>query len=446
MTATDGLDQPADDDRLHGLLADFRALYPGAQVRLAAPSDAGPDDAAAAERSFRVIPSARRPRAAVPTDAPDAVRAFLRRDTAGDRRSQRTARRAVALVAGSPLAGVAFRETIIVAPLGPDSIEAYLEQVTGGPVRLSLASGARRANAKPVLGVSTSAGEELGFCKVGLTPLAGALVRHESAVLRRLDGRLTDLVVPPVLHAGRWRDHDVLLMGAVRGTRGRGTELPLDAMREVAAVEGTMWCDLGSGPWATALRARSSAAPPDFARALHELLLRLVGPTRPGAAHRVLHGDSHGDWGPWNMAWNGQRAVVWDWERFASGVPVGMDAVHYVGHAALRRDGDLAGALAVLEQEAEPAVQAVLDGSSGTSHDASTSARLVVDAYLLEIACRFAVDAAAVSAPIVARVAKWYLRVAAARLGLDPARLISAPSTRSGTVPTAAATALEAAP
>jgi hypothetical protein len=43
----------------------------------------------------------------------------------------------------------------------------------------------------------------------------------------------------------------------------------------------------------------------------------------------VRFGSWHGDWGPWNMAWAGERVRLWDWERFSRGVPCGLDALHY---------------------------------------------------------------------------------------------------------------------
>ena len=40
-------------------------------------------------------------------------------------------------------------------------------------------------------------------------------------------------------------------------------------------------------------------------------------------------GSWHGDWTAWNMACTRSGLLVWDWERFAVGAPVGFDALHY---------------------------------------------------------------------------------------------------------------------
>src|SRR5690606_19279441 len=55
-------------------------------------------------------------------------------------------------------------------------------------------------------------------------------------------------------------------------------------------------------------------------------------------------GAWHGDWTPWNMAWDGTQVLLWDFERFATGVPVGFDRVHYALQVVLRDRGERAAA------------------------------------------------------------------------------------------------------
>jgi hypothetical protein len=52
-------------------------------------------------------------------------------------------------------------------------------------------------------------------------------------------------------------------------------------------------------------------------------------------------GAWHGDWTPWNMARvpGEDRVRLWDWERFETGVPRGIDRFHYLVNAVTRRDG-----------------------------------------------------------------------------------------------------------
>ena len=49
----------------------------------------------------------------------------------------------------------------------------------------------------------------------------------------------------------------------------------------------------------------------------------------PGGDARLVMGSWHGDWTPWNMASTRGGLLVWDWERFTEGVPLGFDALHY---------------------------------------------------------------------------------------------------------------------
>lgn len=399
-------------DAVAGLL---ELIYPGS--RAVVRSGDRPLPAQRGEwRAFRVLPSRARPRLLVPSDLRRAAGAALQRVSAIDQRRDVAARRVIGLLAGSPLAPRLLRTSAHVGPVDARSVEAYLADVVGGPVRLSVQVGAERANAKPVLGVYRVEGElEVGFSKVGSTALAGRLVARESATLQRLrTARLRTLDVPPVLHGGRWRDCEVMLLGSVRGSRGAGGALPYAAMREIAAVDGVVEMPLHDSGWVASVRERLSSAGRVHARSLRATLDALVD--REGQL-RLPHGTWHGDWGPWNMAWAGARPVVWDWERCARGVPVGMDAAHFVGHPPLRRIGEMPLALDALTRLAEPAVANVLTPWVLASERAA-AARAVVDAYVLEVACRFAVDAAEVGTAPVDALATWYLQVAGQRLGV----------------------------
>lgn len=409
--------------RLQAVGTLLETIYPGARAvistlsRGAQPMDHAQAGTEGGWRSFRVLPSRSRPRLLVPADLPRAAAPALQRVSAIDRRRDVVARGAIAAVAGSPLAGRLLSTSAQVGPVDARSVEAYLADIVDAPVRLSVQIGAERANAKPVLGVYRIEGRlEVGFCKVGSTALASRLVATESAALRRLAAAgLRTLDVPPVIHAGSWRDCALLLLGTVRGSRGARGAIPYDAMRAVAAVDGVVDVTMRESGWVASVRERLPSASSRHAQWLRAALDALV--ERDGA-RLVPIGSWHGDWGPWNMAWSGVRPVVWDWERFAGGVPVGMDAAHFVGHPPLRRIGEMQVALDALAGLAEPAVAVVLEPWIGASARAAVS-RAVVDAYLLELACRFAVDAAEVGTTPVEALATWYVQVAARRLELE---------------------------
>ncbi|MCK2213215.1 hypothetical protein MF672_005310 [Actinomadura sp. ATCC 31491] len=180
----------------------------------------------------------------------------------------------------------------VVVP-GEGSIAAHLGEVFGRPVETVLhVRPARRANRKPVLEVRAG-GRLLAFVKVGDGDRSRALVAAEAATLGRLAGHgLRTVVVPEVLHFGEWRGLAVLAL----------SPLPV--------------------------RRRARAPRPLLLAAVSE-----IAATGPGAAPAW-----HGDLAPWNLCpAPGGRLLVWDWERYAVGVPYGFDALHHFFHRALRR-------------------------------------------------------------------------------------------------------------
>ena len=268
--------------RLDALLSDLELLYPGARPSISS----RPGRGASHERRFRLLVSGRRPRVLVPAGSPGATRSAIRRDSANDSRPDVLGRRTVAAVAGSAVGQLLFRDVVTLGPVGDDSLEHHLATYTGADVRLSLHSGsATRANAKPVVGVHRTTGGEVGFCKVGITPLAARLVAHEGSTLRLLAAAdLTALDVPPVLHVHRWSGHEVLLLGALRGTRGPGRSLPVEAMRAVIEAPGADVQSLHEGPWPARLVDQLSGASPRVAARIRETLDALVDPLRRPAA------------------------------------------------------------------------------------------------------------------------------------------------------------------
>ncbi|WP_169983462.1 hypothetical protein [Microbispora sp. H10836] len=180
---------------------------------------------------------------------------------------------------------------------GTDTIETHLSDVLGRRVRVVVhVRPARRANRKPILEAYDESGLA-GFVKIGDSPRARRLVRYESEVLSMLAGRPLKVVMPPdVLYHGEWRGLEVLMLSPLPVTSRRvPARLLGSAVQEIAAIrpygeEGT-----GEAAW-------------------------------------------HGDFTPWNVAAGAdERLLVWDWERFAVGVPPGFDALHHFFHGALRR-------------------------------------------------------------------------------------------------------------
>jgi hypothetical protein len=102
---------------------------------------------------------------------------------------------------------------------------------------------------------------------------------------------------------------------------------------------------------------------------------------REAAGSRLAFGTWHGDWGPWNMRATPDRLLVWDWERSADGVPVGLDLLHFgylTGVQDLRRPPAEAATASL--RRAAPLLDA-LGQEPG-------AAELLLDLYLLELFCR----------------------------------------------------------
>jgi hypothetical protein len=126
-----------------------------------------------------------------------------------------------------------------------------------------------------------------------------------------------------------------------------------------------------------------------------------------GTGRRVGWGSWHGDWTPWNCSSRrGGGVLVWDWERFAHGVPRGYDALHY--ELMRRLDG---------VQNPRPAHAAALVADAprllrpfggGAAAD-GRQARLVAVLYLAELARRYLRDDQEATGNRLARVHEWIL-------------------------------------
>jgi hypothetical protein len=296
---------------------------------------------------YLVVPDARRPRLLVPSVSRGIAAAAVRRYAEPQSRTARLKRDAVVLAIRTGASGVLLRDRIRVTGPVSDSIDGYLSEALGRELTISIHIGPARANRKPVLQLISPDGETFGFAKLGTGPLTQRLVRAEGNALTAL-GRsgLSKLTVPRVLHAGQWRGLPVLVQSALPVWLPRA---PLTGRRLTTAMLDVAGCrGLSSGPladsayWAE-LRGRLAALGdrPEGAAlaAAAELIAGRAGQTS------LRYGAWHGDWAPWNMANLAGALLVWDWERFAQGVPLGFDAVHHELQRRIQSSNDAAGAV-----------------------------------------------------------------------------------------------------
>lgn len=352
----------------------------------------------AGPESYLVLPRAADPRLVLPAGRVAAA-AAVRRYAAS--RSVRAAVRTQVLAAALRvgLGPLLLRDRIAVTDQG-ESLVARLRAELGSDLQVSVHLGPPRANRKPVLQLLTPAGAPVGFAKVGATELTRRLVDAEAAALRGLAGAsLPTVEVPRVLLHEPYGPAAVLVQSALPVWEGARTVDPAvrtAAMREVAGHAGVRTAPVGASAWGTELAARLDKIADPATREL------LAGTLAAEAGRSLPLGAWHGDWTPWNMAVRSGRALVWDWERCAVGVPVGFDAVHYALQEALWRRGadPLAATRAVLA-----GMPALLAPFGLDPADAAAVGRL----YLVEIAARYQLDGQAAAGARLGRLERWLL-------------------------------------
>jgi hypothetical protein len=359
---------------------------------------------------FLVVPSERRVVLLLPRRPRRAAAGALRAYKVSATARNRWQLYALSLVVRTGLAEV-LPERIRIEPatpagqadVGPADLSGYLCRALGEDVLVSLYVGPARANRKPVLQVLTPDGEIIGFAKVGISPLTRDLVRTEAASLAFLQtASLAHVQAPRLICHGQWRGHEVLVQQAFSGSgRPRNLDELSGAMAEVAGLRGVTTCLLADSQYWRDLRPRLEAlSQRDIAA---DLLRALAGIEPTARATSVAFGSWHGDWTPWNMTLAHGRVLAWDWERFATGVPVGFDAIHYHLQNAIR-GGMAAGAAAETVLRTAPAILAPFGVDP-------FAARLVATLYLVEIGTRYLRDRQADAGARLGRVDAWLLPV-----------------------------------
>jgi hypothetical protein len=353
--------------------------------------------------AYLAVPSMRRPRLLMPTDVPNAHRMLHRH---GGSWLDRAARLAFRRAHRSGLTG-RLPVTRLSVSSEPGGIEAYLSEAVDQAVRIGVLLGPPRANLKPVVQLFSAAGETIAFAKVGVTTLSQALVENEAWALEFLASQPTaTFEAPTLLHRGVWRGLPVVVQAPLSLAQDAAdrtpAEPPLRVMVEIAALGGISQqplasSDLISGP------ATDDA---DWHGIDLEPIAALGGTLRQFGD--VPFGAWHGDFGPWNMGVDGSRVQVWDWERFALGVPVGFDAAHYQ----VQR-GVAAGADPVLAWHRIVADVRAVHAALGLDDTAGA----VGAAYLLAIVARYRHDAADGPTPALRRRLTWLAQVASVARG-----------------------------
>jgi hypothetical protein len=392
---------PAAED----LVATAQTLWPApATAALVRGGDPAPGERVL--REFAFLPNAARPRLIVPVGVPAAAAAALRRYSQALSGKERYGRAALSVALRTGLGERLLPDRVRVSvPTGHAgelrSVEDVLAEVLGEPVVVSLGLGNRRANQKPILHVLTPAGQTRAFVKVGDNEMSRTLVRGEADALRRVAGLpLRRVTAPNLIDLVSWHGLELLILSPLP-TTAKPTQdaTPYEAIAELAAATGVLTAGLTvSEHWR---QTRKSVAAVADAETRGRLVAVVDQVERRHGDTAFQFGCWHGDFTPWNLQWRGDGIVLWDWERFATGVPLGFDALHYRQALDQVRLGDANAATRALGSHAEAELAKV--GVPAGSATATTTL------YLLELCIRFLLAAQLDTGEPLRERASWLL-------------------------------------
>jgi hypothetical protein len=367
------------------------------------------------QQRYALVPSARHPAVAVPLQSRRGAAAVIANYKASARGVDRLGMRSLAGLARTGAFQLWPAQLVLSVPAQDSgSLEDHLSRHLGQKLRLSVYTSPPRANRKPVAQLVDATGQIIGYAKVGVNALTGELVRAEAEALATIAARpLPGLQIPQLLYHGRWRDHSVIVQGRldVRTsltvpsavlTRAMKTLSGDDSARDVPALDNS---------YLAGLDARLAEIGSSRGRWLREALGAWRRSASPQDTLRL--GAWHGDWTPWNMAYDGTTLSVWDWERYQPGVPLGYDALHFTIQAAIVGRGR--------GHEPADAVQAMLAAAPtllepfGLDRAAADRTALL---YLLEIGARYEADGQESAGARLGTLENWLMPALAGRLDL----------------------------
>jgi hypothetical protein len=267
---------------------------------------------------------------------------------------------------------------LVVTGTTADSLRDHLSAALGRPVSFGFGIGTARANRKPVLALFGANGRRLGFAKIGIDPFTDAQVVREHQSLTELQRtRIAGVRIPALLDFGTWDEHPVLVISALEPsaweTARRGARTPPSTQMEALGTAfGVQDATLAESPWWAALVDLVGALPPGSARS--DLIEAMETVATRWGDQAVRLGAWHGDWTPWNMGWSRGELLLWDFERFELGAPIGLDACHF--------------ALSIPSRTTDPR-EIIRRLEHTTLGEERTLADLLKAVYLVAITCRY---------------------------------------------------------
>ncbi|HEY2794793.1 MAG TPA: hypothetical protein VGJ28_20705 [Micromonosporaceae bacterium] len=360
---------------------------------------------AKAPGTYTVVPSASSPRLLVPHGQRRVAAAAVRGSIVAVSRQARLRQQALAGLFAIGIGRASLGDLIFRGRVTVDSsskLSTFLSTQLGTRVHVSMRFGPQRANRKPVLQLLDQDGRCIAFAKLSVDEITEQLILAETAALRGLDGSdLSPVRAPRVRYAGPWGNAALLVVEALpvwsKATvpPARAAELRAAAMRAVASSAGVTRTTVASSGYVARLGERVDALGDH----------PLTGTFRDAIAAASKHpepidfGAWHGDWNAGNMAVRGDDVLLWDWERYTIGAPVGFDALHYelfrsvgTGTSAVEAAAGIAARRA--------AILAPLGIAAGDADPVWTL-------YATDIATRFVTDRQELGTTRLAQVSQW---------------------------------------
>ncbi|MQA03053.1 MAG: phosphotransferase [Streptosporangiales bacterium] len=378
----------------HDQTARARYLAETAQLLWPPPAvvNTGPRNGNRVVSEFLVLPSLADARLLLPLRARRAAAAVALRYAEPRSLGRKARAHAMSLATSTGVAQALFRSRLrIELPLDEpsaelDTVETLLCDVLGEQALVGLHLTRPRANRKPVVQALTTHGQLRAVAKIGTGDLTRSLVAAEERNLRMLGRqRTTTFAVPRVLDFRSWRGLLVLTVTALPVDAPRAPAAPArlaGVASEIAATATTAETVARESRYVAALRVRIGRLRQPAAQQLRQALDAALDAAGDGT---LRFGAWHGDFTRANLAVLHDKVLVWDWERYGAGVPVGYDLAHYyVQHDILARHDDVSAYLTgLIDRSPNLLAPMALDRDEAT---------LVIKLYLVEIATRYVAD------------------------------------------------------
>lgn len=358
---------------------------------------------------YLLLPRSSRPATLLPTTPASAVSAALARVGAGATATARVRGSLLSVLGRFGIARLVPRTMVINAVPGAENFVSYASEALGEEVIGSIRLGPPRANRKPVLTLMRRDGSVIAYSKLGVNSLTNARIEGEASALTALGGvDLGHMVVPVLLQSGTWQTSPYLLLTALENRSASGVDHVVrdQAARDLVAAFPTVRTALATAPWWRELRERlADQVDLDDTSKQVRALVDLVDmiDARSGSTELVF-GAQHGDWTPWNLQTVGDRTNVWDWERFGTGVPIGLDQLHYEFHSATTFSG-------VPPQEALQGLRTRMEQVLALHHFESRALSTMWLAYLASVGERFVTDRQEAAGSVKGPLDTWLLPV-----------------------------------